>query len=172
MKSDHCTDELITRMWPSAFESWNPDWPQPLRLPLHCVARIEGHCITMRLVHGHRFALLAMMLFACVSAMVSAEKVVQFSPTSSGYLKVDEDASMFHVFFDAREAEAPDSPIILWLQGGPGCSSMFGMLYINGPYFINEATLTLRKNDGSWNRLYGMLFIEQPMGTGFSNQVI
>ena len=42
------------------------------------------------------------------------------------------------------------------------------MLYINGPYFINEDDMTLRDNPGSWNRLYGMLFIEQPIGTGFS----
>lgn len=41
------------------------------------------------------------------------------------------------------------------------------MLYINGPYFVNE-DLTLRVNYGSWNRLYGMLFIEQPLGVGFS----
>lgn len=54
------------------------------------------------------------------------------------------------------------------LQGGPGCSSLFGMLYINGPYFINEEDLTLKANPGSWNRLYGMLFIEQPIGTGYS----
>ncbi len=40
---------------------------------------------------------------------------------------------------------------MLWLQGGPGCSSLFGMLYINGPFWINE-DLTLRKNPGSWNR--------------------
>lgn len=42
------------------------------------------------------------------------------------------------------------------------------MLYINGPYFVNEEDLTLKPNPGSWNRLYGMLFIEQPIGTGYS----
>jgi vitellogenic carboxypeptidase-like protein len=44
------------------------------------------------------------------------------------------------------------------------------MLYINGPYFLNEDEdeLTLRPNLGTWNRLYGMLFVEQPIGTGFS----
>jgi len=41
-------------------------------------------------------------------------------------------------------------------------------LYINGPYWVNEEDLTLRPNPGSWNRLYGLLYIEQPISTGFS----
>ncbi|GAX76677.1 hypothetical protein CEUSTIGMA_g4123.t1 [Chlamydomonas eustigma] len=93
-------------------------------------------------------------------------------PTSSGYLPVNKamNSDMFYAYYEAREAAGNISktPIVLWLQGGPGCSSLFGMLYINGPYFVNEDDLTLRENPGSWNRLYGMLFIEQPIGTGFS----
>lgn len=41
-------------------------------------------------------------------------------------------------------------------------------LYINGPYWVNADDLTLRRNPGSWNRLYGLLYIEQPIGVGFS----
>lgn len=48
------------------------------------------------------------------------------------------------------------------------CSLLPPQLYINGPYWINSEDLTLRENPGSWNRLYGMLFFEQPIGTGFS----
>ena len=59
------------------------------------------------------------------------------------------------------------TPIVLWLQGGPGCSSMFGMLYINGPVFVRP-NLTLVENPGRWNRRYGTLYIDQPIGTGFS----
>ncbi|EFJ43239.1 hypothetical protein VOLCADRAFT_66092 [Volvox carteri f. nagariensis] len=94
-------------------------------------------------------------------------------PTSYGYLDVNPEkgSAMYYMYFEAQEASPHDKdvPIILWLQGGPGCSSFFGMLYINGPYFVND-DLTLRRNLGSWNRMYGMLFIEQPIGVGFSKR--
>lgn len=76
---------------------------------------------------------------------------------------------MYYIFFEAREPDVQkeEVPIVLWLQGGPGCSSMFGMLYINGPYWLNDE-LTLYENPHSWNHKYGMLFIDQPIGVGFS----
>jgi len=53
------------------------------------------------------------------------------------------------------------------LQGGPGCSSLFGTFYLNGPFQL-QTDMTLRQNPGRWNRQYGMLFVDQPIGTGFS----
>lgn len=53
------------------------------------------------------------------------------------------------------------------LQGGPGCSSLFGTFYLNGPFAL-QTDLTLQPNPGRWNRQYGMLFVDQPIGTGFS----
>jgi hypothetical protein len=52
-------------------------------------------------------------------------------------------------------------------QGGPGCSSLFGTFYLNGPFAL-QTDLTLQPNPGRWNRQYGMLFVDQPIGTGFS----
>jgi carboxypeptidase C (cathepsin A) len=54
-----------------------------------------------------------------------------------------------------------------FLQGGPGCSSLFGLFYLNGPYQL-QTDMTLRDNPGKWSRQYGMLFLDQPIGTGFS----
>lgn len=93
-------------------------------------------------------------------------------PDAFGFLDVNpsKGSKMFYMYFEAQEknlSDDGDTPIVLWLQGGPGCSSLFGMLYINGPYFVNE-DLTLRRNLGTWNRIYGMLFVEQPIGVGFS----
>jgi vitellogenic carboxypeptidase-like protein len=58
--------------------------------------------------------------------------------------------------------------LAVWmLQGGPGCSSLFGTFYLNGPYQL-QTDMTLRDNPGKWNRQYGLLFLDQPIGTGFS----
>ena len=53
------------------------------------------------------------------------------------------------------------------LQGGPGCASMFGMLYELGPDSV-QPDLRLKKNPGAWNFASGLLFMDQPIGTGFS----
>ncbi|CAI5975496.1 unnamed protein product [Closterium sp. NIES-65] len=65
------------------------------------------------------------------------------------------------------ETAQSDTPIILWLQGGPGCSSMIGNFYELGPYRITES-LDIESNPAPWNRRYGVLFIDNPVGTGFS----
>jgi vitellogenic carboxypeptidase-like protein len=93
------------------------------------------------------------------------------SPTHAGYLDLGNNrGEMYYMYYEAEEPEdatAETTPVLLWLQGGPGCSSLFGAFYINGPYLIN-ADLTLRPNPGRWNRKYGTLFIDQPVGVGFS----
>lgn len=53
------------------------------------------------------------------------------------------------------------------LQGGPGASSLFGMLTENGPYLVN-ATNGLNLNPYSWAQNYSMIFIDNPRGTGYS----
>ena len=56
---------------------------------------------------------------------------------------------------------------VIWLNGGPGCSSMDGALMEIGPYRVtNEGTL--RYNDGSWDEFANILFVDNPVGTGFS----
>ncbi|GJP50830.1 hypothetical protein CLOM_g9987 [Closterium sp. NIES-68] len=92
-------------------------------------------------------------------------------PTASGYLIVNETtgAKMFFAYYEATEPDSDqkDTPIILWLQGGPGCSSMIGNFYELGPYRISES-LNIEPNPAPWNRRYGVLFIDNPVGTGFS----
>ncbi|KAJ7562034.1 hypothetical protein O6H91_03G052900 [Diphasiastrum complanatum] len=92
-------------------------------------------------------------------------------PTSSGYFTVDplSSARLFYAFYEASEpaAQISETPIILWLQGGPGCSSMIGNFYELGPW-RTASDLQLHKNEFSWNKRFGLLFIDSPVGTGFS----
>jgi carboxypeptidase C (cathepsin A) len=56
---------------------------------------------------------------------------------------------------------------VLWLNGGPGCSSMDGAMMEVGPYRVREGG-KLEYNNGSWDEFANLLFIDQPVGTGFS----
>ncbi|KAL7274988.1 Cell death protease [Rhizina undulata] len=56
---------------------------------------------------------------------------------------------------------------VIWLNGGPGCSSMDGALMEVGPYRLKDDH-TLEENPGSWHEFANLLFVDQPVGTGFS----
>ncbi|KAL9644200.1 hypothetical protein ABK040_005661 [Willaertia magna] len=88
----------------------------------------------------------------------------------SGFYNVNKTIGgmMYYAFFEAKDGNK-QAPIILWLQGGPGCSSMTGLLIEGGPFRINKQTLQLEDNPYTWNQHYHMLFIDNPLGSGFSH---
>ncbi|KAL2465252.1 Serine carboxypeptidase-like 50 [Abeliophyllum distichum] len=94
-------------------------------------------------------------------------------PTKSGYLTVNSTtgSAIFYAFYEAQtsynKTPISESPILIWLQGGPGCSSMIGNLREVGPWILNQE-LTLDANPGSWNQIFGLVFLDNPIGTGFS----
>lgn len=53
------------------------------------------------------------------------------------------------------------------MQGGPGCASTFGTFYVLGPYSVTD-DLNIKPNTGSWSKQFGLLIIDQPIGTGYS----
>jgi len=74
---------------------------------------------------------------------------------------------LFYWFFEAQNNNT-GAPVILWLQGGPGTSSIeVGLFNEIGPFSVNDE-LQLVDNPYSWNKNYHILFIDQPVGTGFS----
>ncbi|CAH9140457.1 unnamed protein product [Cuscuta epithymum] len=95
-------------------------------------------------------------------------------PTKSGYLTVNSTtgSAIFYTFYEARNPISTHSqtPLLIWLQGGPGCSSMIGNFYELGPWLVSRKTgrISLDPNPGSWNRIFGLLFLDNPIGTGFS----
>eukprot|EP01041_Mallomonas_annulata_P003654 gene3654-7281_t len=62
--------------------------------------------------------------------------------------------------------------LVIWLNGGPGCSSMTGMMWENGPFNIqdgdNNKKYNLKYNPYSWNEVADVLFVEQPLRAGYS----
>lgn len=77
------------------------------------------------------------------------------------------DINTFFWFFEARK-DPKHAPLTLWLQGGPGAPSSPAALGENGPCYINRDSKTTRLNPWSWNNEVNMLYIDQPMQTGFS----
>jgi carboxypeptidase C (cathepsin A) len=71
-----------------------------------------------------------------------------------------------------------DDSLVIWFNGGPGCSSFHaGLLMENGPvtiplhpagYFGQTKNETYGPNPYSWTNVTTMLYVEQPVGTGFS----
>ncbi|GLT39936.1 hypothetical protein SLA2020_141010 [Shorea laevis] len=86
----------------------------------------------------------------------------------SGYVTVDDekDKSLFYYFVEAEQDPA-SKPLVLWLNGGPGCSSLgVGAFSENGPFRPNGKVLV--RNEYGWNREANMLYLETPIGVGFS----
>ena len=70
-------------------------------------------------------------------------------------------------FFEARQ-NPEKAPLTLWLNGGPGATSMQGALRENGPCFIADDSNSTYLNRWSWNTEANVLFVDQPVHTGFS----
>lgn len=76
-------------------------------------------------------------------------------------------AELYYMLFRSRD-ENPTAPLVWFFEGGPGMTGMHAIFYQNGPYRINK-DMTLRKNEYSFNNIADVLYIDQPIGTGFSN---
>jgi vitellogenic carboxypeptidase-like protein len=87
----------------------------------------------------------------------------------SGYLTVNKEynSNMFFWFFPAQNENKPDTPVMLWLQGGPGSSSLFALFNEIGPIYI-DANENIQLRPITWNKNYHLIFIDNPVGTGFS----
>lgn len=85
----------------------------------------------------------------------------------SGYLKVSDTKSLHYVFVESMDKPDTD-PVVIWFNGGPGCSSMLAFMQEHGPYVIDDGENTLKKNPFPWNMRANMLYIESPAGVGYS----
>ncbi|KAH7689928.1 Peptidase S10 serine carboxypeptidase protein [Dioscorea alata] len=89
----------------------------------------------------------------------------------TGYVGVDE-VQFFYYFIESEGNPAHD-PLLLWLTGGPGCSSFCALVFQNGPLKFrsvkyNGSLPTLVYHPFSWTKVSNMLFLDSPAGAGFS----
>lgn len=88
----------------------------------------------------------------------------------SGYvnLRHNDQKALFYWFFEAED-NVSQKPLVLWLNGGPGCSSIaYGAAQELGPFLVRRNGSRLILNKYSWNKAANILFLEAPVGVGFS----
>ncbi|KAM3183982.1 hypothetical protein ACTXT7_009263 [Hymenolepis weldensis] len=119
--------------------------------------------------------LLLLFVLIAVSARPSADKVTSLPgfheklsfEVYSGYLQGSSDNIQLHYVFVEAKNNSDVAPLVLWLNGGPGCSSLMGMFTENGPLLIHSPK-KLKLNPYSWNEYANVVYIEAPAGVGFS----
>ncbi|PIG81118.1 carboxypeptidase S1 [Aspergillus arachidicola] len=84
----------------------------------------------------------------------------------SGYIDITPDIHVFFWFFESKRDPKHD-PVTLWLNGGPGSDSLIGLFEELGPCTVAENMTTVLR-DHSWTEVSNLLFLSQPVGTGFS----
>uniref|UniRef100_A0A5B7AEW3 Putative serine carboxypeptidase-like 18 n=2 Tax=Davidia involucrata TaxID=16924 RepID=A0A5B7AEW3_DAVIN len=92
----------------------------------------------------------------------------------TGYVGVgeSEEVQLFYYFVESQRTPAQD-PLMLWLTGGPGCSGLSALVYESGPLNIdykeyNGSSPTLRLNENAWTQGVSIIYMDAPVGTGFS----
>lgn len=92
----------------------------------------------------------------------------------AGLLPISDDPNetrqLYFWFFPSSNPAATDE-VTIWFNGGPGCSSLSGLLTENGPFLWQAGTLAPTPNTYSWSNLTNMLWVEQPVGVGFTQGV-
>lgn len=94
----------------------------------------------------------------------------------AGYITVGDEQNKKHLYyyFATSERNPATDPVVLWLNGGPGCSGLNAVLYLLGPFRFNTSNgydasfPKLQLNPHSWTKVSSIIFVDSPVGTGFS----
>jgi vitellogenic carboxypeptidase-like protein len=86
----------------------------------------------------------------------------------SGFITINKELGKNTFFWYSSSLDGnKDAPLLVWLQGGPGASSLFGMFTEIGPFNINTDG-KIEARQVNWNQHHHLLFLDNPVGTGFS----
>ncbi|AEO63382.1 uncharacterized protein THITE_121141 [Thermothielavioides terrestris NRRL 8126] len=133
-------------------------------------AASHHHQVVGRQASAHKFLNANTTRFA-VNGTAIPEVDFDVGESYAGLLPISsdphEESNLFFWFFPSTNPAA-DKEILIWLNGGPGCSSFEGLLQENGPFLWQYGTYKPVKNPWSWHTLTNIVYVEQPVGTGFS----
>ncbi|KAL4355966.1 hypothetical protein AHAS_Ahas09G0039500 [Arachis hypogaea] len=134
-------------------------------------------CSIFSLVSLHIFLSFVLTQSAPESALIT--QIPGFNGTLpskhyAGYVTVDENhGRSLYYYFVVSESKPAEDPVVLWLNGGPGCSSFDGFIYEHGPFNFEPAKTagglpTLHLNPYSWSKVSNIIYLDSPAGVGFS----
>lgn len=86
----------------------------------------------------------------------------------SGYVTLGKTTKEIHYMFLTSQNDPANDPLVIWFNGGPGCSSMLAWAQEHGPFLQSNFNESFSENKHSWNKFANMLYIEQPAGVGYS----
>ncbi|XP_020554981.1 serine carboxypeptidase-like 18 isoform X2 [Sesamum indicum] len=126
---------------------------------------------------------LLLSLLLLINATASSQSIINTLPgfhgtlpfkLETGYIGVgEEDEVQLFYYFIESENDPQTDPLILWLTGGPGCSGFSGLVYEIGPLAFDVEAFdgsfpSFITNPYSWTKVANIIFIDSPVGTGFS----
>jgi len=80
----------------------------------------------------------------------------------------ENEPKLFYWLFKSRTKLMNPPPLVIWLEGGPGCTQEKALFIQNGPYRLLENSTNFILNEFAWNNNADVLFVDQPLDTGFS----
>ncbi len=85
----------------------------------------------------------------------------------SGLLQIQKDKTLHYTFVASMNDPTTD-PLVIWFNGGPGCSSMLAFLQEHGPCVVDDNSTDMFMNPYPWNMKANMIYLEAPAGVGYS----
>jgi serine carboxypeptidase 1 len=108
----------------------------------------------------------------CIIILVAVAAAVVMATNDNkaayGYVEVNKEynSNMFYALQYAKN-DSSTRPLVIYLQGGPGATSLFGDFLENGPQKL-LVNMSVVEREHTWTNHANMLYIDNPVGTGFS----
>ncbi|OJD22821.1 hypothetical protein ACJ73_05831 [Blastomyces percursus] len=93
---------------------------------------------------------------------------VKFPPNTMSGISQDYPVNLFFWYSESQSDNSKKDPLSIFFNGGPGAASDLGLFVENGPCRILNDSKTSEPNEYSWNKYSNMLYVDQPVQTGFS----